>query len=54
MVVLLGYAVCGLAVHYVLEHLARTRPTDGLLLWLSALLLIGGYCLRVAVVGLQS
>ena len=54
MVFWLGYAACGLAAPFVLERMARKRPTDGLLLGLSALLLIGGYCLRVAVVGLQS
>lgn len=54
MVFWLGYAACGLVAPFVLERMTRKRPTDGLLLGLSVLLLIGGYCLRVAVVGLQS
>ena len=54
MVFWLGYATCGLAAPFVLERMVRTRPTDGLLLGLSVLLLIGGYCLRLAVVGLES
>lgn len=54
MVFWVGYATCGLAAPFVLERMARTRPTDGLLLGLSVLLLIGGYCLRLAVVGLES
>lgn len=50
----LGYGVCGLAAPFVLECIARRRPTDVVLSCMAVLILIGGCCLRIAVVGLQS
>ncbi len=48
-----GYLLCGLAVPFALERIAVRRPSYCLVLFSSALVLAGGFCLRIAVVGLQ-